>query len=71
MFPASVTYDRHYLVLHPVLKWPKKVVNVSRYRTCDWPVKNGYCVILTRFNKKKKKRLIGTKAFSPKRLLFR
>lgn len=71
MFPASVAYDQHYPILDPVLKWPKKVVNVSRYRICDWPIKNGYCVSPTKFNKKKKKRLIGTKAFSPKRLLFR
>lgn len=70
MFPASVTYDHHYPILDPVLKWPKKVINVSGFRICDWPIKNGYCVSPTRFNQKKK-RLIGTKAFSPKRLLFR
>lgn len=57
MFPASVAYDQHYPILDPVLKWPKKVVNVSRYRICDWPIKNGYCVSPTKFNKKKRKGL--------------
>lgn len=40
-------------------------------RTCSWPVKNCYCVSPARFNRKNKTKLTGTKAFSPKRALFR